>query len=214
MRQETIYDIMRSLRHEDEANWKENFMREMLGATVLTSYSNATYRIDDVVFNMSPNSTFDMKDGTKISFREYYLSKYKINILNGVQPLLVSNPKPRDIRAGKSRLILLVPELCRATGITDKMRSNFQLMKQMVSFGLNVQKLNSNYNFIVSRLTTLKWHRQSVKIVYSNSQDVFTVQKNARKQWLTTTLIWMGLWLSSKVAPCRKKKYFLVILKR
>jgi aubergine len=146
MRQETIYDIMRSLRREDEANWKDNFKREMLSATVLTSYSNATYRIDDVVFNMSPNSTFMKKDGSQMSIKEYYKEKYKIDIRDPDQPLLVSNPKPRDLRrqektgqenkpdqALQEKLILLVPELCRATGITDKMRSNFQLMKMMVS---------------------------------------------------------------------------------
>lgn len=57
--------------------------------------------------------------------------KYKINIQDTAQPLLISRSKPRDIRAGMPELVYLVPELCRQTGLTDEMRSNFKLMKAL-----------------------------------------------------------------------------------
>lgn len=40
--------------------------------------------------------------------------------------MLISKAKARDIRAGQAEIIALVPELCRATGITEEMRTNFQ----------------------------------------------------------------------------------------
>lgn len=46
-----------------------------------------------------------------------------------MQPMLVSNPKAKDVRGlqgGEARPVLLVPELCRCTGITDTMKSDFR----------------------------------------------------------------------------------------
>lgn len=47
-----------------------------------------------------------------------YLQNYGVVINDPAQPLLVSKPKKRDIRArgGDDSPILLVPELCTRTG--------------------------------------------------------------------------------------------------
>lgn len=54
------------------------------------------------------------------------MQRYNIQIRDPEQPLIVSKAKLRDIRGGQDDHILLVPELCRATGITDDMRNNFR----------------------------------------------------------------------------------------
>lgn len=130
MRQETIYDILRNCRQENERNWKDEFKKEIIGSIVLTDYNNNTYRVDDVAFGDSPLSTF-MQKKKEVSYVEYYNTKYNIQIRDQKQPMLVSNPSARDIRDGRTQVIYLVPELCRATGLTDKMRSNFTMMRAM-----------------------------------------------------------------------------------
>lgn len=124
MRVDTIYDNMQRILRE-ERDFKSNFLTAVLGQTVLTAFNNRTYRIDDVDFTKSPKSTFDKKDGP-ISFIEYYQQRYNITIRDPNQPLLVSKAKARDIRGGGNKDILLVPELCRSTGLTETMRSNFR----------------------------------------------------------------------------------------
>ena len=52
----------------------------------------------------------------------FVFQKYQLNIRYDQQPLLISKAKARNIRAGMSEHIILVPELCRLTGITDDMR--------------------------------------------------------------------------------------------
>lgn len=84
---------------------------------VLTDYNNHTYRIEDVDFDTSPASTFPMKNGEHISYQEYYFKKYKIEIRNPTQPMLVTRTKLKQRNAGQGDLVYLVPELCRATGI-------------------------------------------------------------------------------------------------
>jgi aubergine len=130
MRQETIYEILRNCRQDDPSNWQDNFKREIIGSIVLTDYNNHTYKVDDVNFDSSPSSTF-MQKGVEVSYADYYKAKYNVDIRDRKQPMLVSNPKARDVRAGRTQLLFLVPELCRATGLTDKMRANFQMMKAM-----------------------------------------------------------------------------------
>lgn len=131
MRKDTVYDVMREImRRNNNNNWQDEFKREILGAVVLTDYNNRTYRIDDVDFKKNPTSKFSMK-GEEKSFGKYYMEKYKRNIQDRGQPMLVSNPSKRDIRSGKTEAVLLIPELCRMTGLSEKMRSNFQMMRRL-----------------------------------------------------------------------------------
>jgi aubergine-like protein len=50
------------------------------------------------------------------------------------QPMLVSRPKKNYSHNGDDSLIYLVPELCRLTGLTDGMRTNFQLMQNLAKY--------------------------------------------------------------------------------
>ena len=70
-----------------------------------------------------------MKDGSKISFVDFYKQRYKLTIKDSAQPLLVSMPKLADQRRGFTEARLLVPELCYMTGLSDEQRANFKLMK-------------------------------------------------------------------------------------
>ncbi|KAH8402523.1 hypothetical protein KR222_002397, partial [Zaprionus bogoriensis] len=132
MRTDTLYHVwMKSVRESDDH--KEVFMRDVAGTIVLTDYNNKTYRVDDVDFSSTPLTKFSTKDGD-ISYLEYYRKRYNIIIRDHNQPLLVSRPTEKDIRGGVDRLIMLVPELSRPTGLTDAMRRDFQLMKAMSEY--------------------------------------------------------------------------------
>lgn len=129
MRMQTCYDILRDCQKHDR-NYKDAFKRAVLGVVVLTGYNNKTYTINDVTFETTPESTFDTKNG-KTSFLDYYKQKYNIRIRDPLQPMLLSRAKKRDLRAGGSELMALVPELCQMTGLTDQMRSDFRMMRAM-----------------------------------------------------------------------------------
>ncbi|XP_066593519.1 piwi-like protein Siwi [Prorops nasuta] len=131
MRQETILDILMTCYNRYGERYKDAFSNGVIGCTVLTGYNNHTYRIDDVDFTVNPKSKFRLKDGTEISYQDYYKNKYDIRLRNDTQPLLVTRTKPRDRRAGQSEMVYLVPELCRSTGLTDEMRNDFNLMRAL-----------------------------------------------------------------------------------
>ena len=85
------------------------------------------YRIEDIDFQLSPNSKFALKGGTEVSYQEYYEKKYNRKLKFPDQPLLI-NLKRKD-----GTVIHLVPELCVLTGQSPEMRLNFQLQKDLAT---------------------------------------------------------------------------------
>lgn len=113
---ETIFDILQKIRPRDDAI--KSFYNEVLGRTILTSYNNKTYYVNDVDFTLNPNSTFTLRNGETTTYVDYYRQKYNITIRHMNQPMLISSPKER-VRDRNSSLSIyaLVPELCQLFGI-------------------------------------------------------------------------------------------------
>lgn len=97
---------------------------------------------------MSPTSTFEKKDGTTTTFMEYYKNRYGLDIQEVQQPLLMFRDKKDDTRTG-----FLVPELCYMTGLTDRQRNDFRLMKTIATVTkLNAQDKNNEIGGLIKRL--------------------------------------------------------------
>ena len=105
--------------------------KALLGESIITKYNNRTYKIDGIDFDDSPKSEFTLADGRKTSFVDYYKNQYGITIKDINQPLLINRPKIKGISETAERIIKLVPELCFMTGLTDAMRSDFKIMKEV-----------------------------------------------------------------------------------
>jgi aubergine-like protein len=90
----------------------------------LDRYNQKTYRIERIDFGMSPSTTFD-KQGTQVSYQDYYKTRYNETISDPNQPLLIN----KDRKTGNE--VALIPELCQLTGLTDAMRADFRLMKDL-----------------------------------------------------------------------------------
>uniref|UniRef100_A0A182SST8 Piwi n=1 Tax=Anopheles maculatus TaxID=74869 RepID=A0A182SST8_9DIPT len=124
LRTDTCYKMLQNMQRQP-GSFKDNFRRLVIGAHVMSVYNQKMYKICDVDFSVSPSSSFGTKDGSSITFMDYYRKQYNITIRDPNQPLLVVSLPSERI---SSSPILLVPELCRLTGITDDMRRDFRLM--------------------------------------------------------------------------------------
>lgn len=78
MRTDTVYSIMTEIHAKDRNNFQNNFKQQILGKMVLTDYNNQTYRIDDIDFNINPETTFKKGD-QDISIRDYYAEVFRIH---------------------------------------------------------------------------------------------------------------------------------------
>ncbi|XP_015776705.1 PREDICTED: piwi-like protein 1 [Acropora digitifera] len=137
LRQTTVLEFLYELYNSGrERNFYDEACKQLIGQIVLTRYNNKTYRIDDIKWDTHPNHTFPGRfKGVErdISYVDYYKEVYDKQIIDMDQPLLVSRLK--KIPGQKMRIqdgeILLVPELCFLTGLTDDMRNDFSLMKDL-----------------------------------------------------------------------------------
>jgi aubergine len=99
--------------------------------------------------------------------------------------MLVSKSRERDIRAGQPEYIHYVPELCRATGMTDEMRHNFQLMKDLSISTRMVLKERVKQSSIKSNVGSTKVLQQ-----WAMELDENLIQISGRE--LTTETICLG----------------------
>lgn len=72
---------------------------------------------------MSPSNSFPDHTGKTTTFKDYYTAKWGKSISHDDQPLLKSKTKLNEC--------LLIPEFCVMTGLTDEIRSDFNIMKDM-----------------------------------------------------------------------------------
>lgn len=70
MQQESCLQMIRHLQ-QSSRNWKEDFLRQVIGVQVLTRYNNKTYTITDVDYAQNPLSTFARKND-EVSYIDYY----------------------------------------------------------------------------------------------------------------------------------------------
>lgn len=127
VRTESLLDYIAMLRDKAEQrgrDWQEAINEAIVGSTVVTKYNQKTYRVERIDFSMSPETTFD-KNGTQVSYAEYYKTRYNESIKDSNQPLLINKDRKTGVE------IALIPELCQLTGLTDTMRADFRLMKDL-----------------------------------------------------------------------------------
>lgn len=136
LRKETVLDVMFSLHKKDPVKFKDESMKTIIGSVVLTWYNNKTYRIDDISWNMTPKDTFQSSTGESTTFVDYYKKQYGLEIRDINQPLLLHKGKKKLTPEGdvnKNELICLIPEFCFMTGLTDDMKSDFRVMKDIAA---------------------------------------------------------------------------------
>jgi aubergine len=131
IRDENCLDIFRSTEVQSTSDPQTRYKELMLGSVVMTLYNNKDYKICDVDFKQSPASTFKKKDGTEISFKDYYAQRYSLTNIDLHQPILLSKVTRRVGAEKTDDIIALIPQLVRPTGLTEKFRSNFINMKML-----------------------------------------------------------------------------------
>ena len=111
-----------------------------------------------VIFEPYFLATFEQRDGTKKTYLDYYNERYNIRVNDQNQPLLVSMPRDRDRRGGRTDAVLIPPEMCVMTGLTDEQRSNFNLMKSLAVYTRQApaQRMEALRRFRESSLTRIK----------------------------------------------------------
>jgi len=132
LRRESAYEIIKDV--QKKGGRVHEIEKAIIGSVVMTEYNKAsTYKIEDINFEMNPLSTFQTYSGEEITYKDYYAQRYNIEVKDLKQPLLVYREKRKQAGEETTRTIMLIPELCRMTGLTDAMISDFRVMKDVAA---------------------------------------------------------------------------------
>jgi aubergine-like protein len=120
----TVYEQIIELKRRNIHDFKQNVAKLLVGACVLTLYNKKCYKVDDIEWDMSPSSSF-LKEGQTTDFKQYYTARWGKEIKHDDQPLIKSKVKTMEC--------FLLPEFCVMTGLTDEIRSDFSVMKDLAN---------------------------------------------------------------------------------
>ena len=133
---------------------KKDILSFFKGKTLITQYGNyRSYKIGDIDFDKNiENTEFNIedKDGKKstISIKEYYETKYNINLKYENQPIFIEENKIEN----NSKLKYLIPELLYIIGNEDfnkEEKENFLLMnKKYNTPDEKLKKLKKGINYL------------------------------------------------------------------
>ncbi|TEA34660.1 hypothetical protein DBR06_SOUSAS23810011, partial [Sousa chinensis] len=130
LRNETVLEFMTDLCHKTGMScFTQTCEKQLIGLIVITRYNNKTYRIDDIDWSVKPTHTFQKRDGTEITYVDYYKQQYDITLSDLNQPVLISLLKSKRNDDAEVRMAHLIPELCFLTGLPGEATSDFRLMK-------------------------------------------------------------------------------------
>lgn len=87
------------------------------------------------------------------SLTKFHLSQRRgqpIHIKDPRQPLLISNPRARDLRGGERQPAWLVPELCRITGLDERQRNDMKYMNKInISMRICITSSRNYMQFLI-----------------------------------------------------------------
>ncbi|XP_005371745.1 piwi-like protein 4 [Microtus ochrogaster] len=130
LRNETVLEFMTDLcLRAGTSHFTETCQKQLVGLIVLTRYNNKTYRIDDIDWSVKPTQAFQKRDGSEITYMDYYKQQYNITLSDLNQPVLVSLLKRKRNDNMEPRMVHLIPELCFLTGMSSQATSDFHLMR-------------------------------------------------------------------------------------
>lgn len=166
VRNDSVLEVLNEIQKKHGPNCREHIRKELKDSIVMTFYgAQLTYRVDDVLFDETPNDTF-FHGSEETTYWRYFRNKYQAEINVKNQPLLLVR------RSYKSEAIKLIPELCRMTG-AGSLHDDLRLKKEVSTHTrLRPDKRQSDIQNLASRLHNLPckdWNMQT-------SNSALTVQ--------------------------------------
>lgn len=138
LQRRNVLQVMTDIRNQKPANLREALQSELVGKLVITNYNKRIYRIEDIRYDVRPTGTFeDSRENKQISYVDYYNRRHALKITDMNQPMLQvvpNNKKGKNERGneGKANEILLVPEFCNITGLTEQQRNDNRLKLDLI----------------------------------------------------------------------------------
>ncbi|CAB3408401.1 unnamed protein product [Caenorhabditis bovis] len=136
------------------------------GTTIMTVYNNKLHRFTRLDYRLSPLTYFE-KDGEKITLKQYFEDQYRVTIKYDNQPIIISEGKPKQ-PGEPPQVNYLIPELCFPTGLTDEMRKDYKMMREIARY----TRLNPQQRYRTTMELLKMFHKKNSVADYLNYWNI------------------------------------------
>ena len=122
---ENILEYLDSRKYKNKYN-QSKIQKDLRGKWFY--FSRKKYKIDEILFDRNPLNQTTFIDGKNMTIKEFYSQKFKVEIKNMDQPLILCKKQGPQNKIFNSYYI---PELCNFSGLDDKQQKNYYFMKEL-----------------------------------------------------------------------------------
>ena len=122
---ENILEYLNKWIHGDK--YTQNKIRKDLIGRWFYFYKKK-YKIDEILFDRNPVNQTLYSNGKTLTLKNYYIEKYKIDIKNNNQPLILNYKKGPQ---GQILTTYYIPELCTFSGLDEMQQKDNYFMKEL-----------------------------------------------------------------------------------
>ena len=122
---ENILEYLNKWIHGDK--YTQNKIRKDLIGRWFYFYKKK-YKIDEILFDRNPLNQTLYSNGKTLTLKNYYIEKYKIDIKNNNQPLILNYKKGPQ---GQILTTYYIPELCTFSGLDEMQQKDNYFMKEL-----------------------------------------------------------------------------------
>ena len=122
---ENILEYLNFCKYKDKDN-KHSIQKQLIGRWFY--FSKKKYKINEILFDRNPINQTIFTDGKNINIKDYYLKKFKIDIKNEDQPLILCKKRgPQETTINT----YYIPELCTFSGLDENQQKDNYFMKEL-----------------------------------------------------------------------------------
>ena len=128
----SILDYLNDSGEYWKKNNQKNIKEELIGKSFKVSYgSERKYKIDDILFDRNPVKQTINYDGKSINLVKYYNTKYKVDIEDLEQPLILVRSKTKN---NETQNNYYIPEFCFLENLEENNVKDREFMTQLAKY--------------------------------------------------------------------------------
>lgn len=162
MQDATVLQIMNRIKGNSldrGSNIQEAVRTELIGKLCVTTFNKRCYKIEDIDFSQTILSTFPVKDKDPVTYKDYFHTRYGLQLTDKQCPLLVvkQSSNKRRVEGEEEQKTLLPPEICRLAGLIASQANDFKLKNDLVK----TCQLNPNEHYTMMCQFIDNFHRNN-----------------------------------------------------
>ena len=172
---ETVLDYLNLYKYQKNEQIQKDIKDELINKSFKVSYAKRNYRIDDILFDRSPQKQTFNYDGKTVNLIQYYETAHKLKIHNPNQPLILVR---RTDSQGEPVNLYFVPELCFLAGLDDDAVKDGKFMRELANytkFEPN-DRVNKTNEFIKLLVDNTKDKKHPEKLSAKEKSDLYGIE--------------------------------------